>query len=190
MRRVAIITIFTLLSIMIGLGQMAQKEKGGTVKSASVYDFTMKTIDGADKNLGDYKGKVLLIVNVASFCGYTPQYKELEAVYEEYRSKGFSIAAFPANNFGSQEPGTNAEIKEFCTTKFSVAFDMYAKISVKGDDQHPLYQYLTKESPFKDEIGWNFTKFLVDKDGNIVARFPSKVSPMSSEVTKKIEELL
>jgi glutathione peroxidase len=190
MRRVAIISAFTLLSIMIGLGQIAQKEKGGTVKSAPVYGFTMKTIDGADKSLGDYKGKVFLIVNVASFCGYTPQYKELEALYEQYRSKDFAIAAFPANNFGSQEPGTNAEIKEFCTTKFNVAFDMYAKISVKGDDQHPLYRYLTKESPFKDEIGWNFTKFLVDKEGNIVARFPSKVSPMSPEVTKKIEELL
>lgn len=154
------------------------------------YTFTMKTIDGKDKPLVQYKGDVLMVVNVASFCGYTPQYKDLEDLYESYKDKGFKILAFPANNFGSQEPGTNEEIKSFCETNYKVSFDLFSKISVKGIDQHPLYQYLTKESEFKGEIGWNFTKFLVDRNGNIVARYSTRVVPTAKEVQQKIAELI
>ncbi len=128
---------------------------------APLYTFTMKTIDGKEKSLADYKGDVLLIVNVASFCGNTPQYKNLESLYVAYKDKGFKILAFPANNFGAQEPGTNEEIKTFCDNTYNVTFDLFSKISVKGDDQHPLYRYLTTETDFKGDIGWNFAKFLV-----------------------------
>jgi glutathione peroxidase len=158
--------------------------------SKNIYSFTMKTIDGKEKSLSDYKGKVLLVVNVASLCGFTPQYKDLEATYLKYKDKGFRILAFPANNFGHQEPGTDKEIKQFCQSKYSVTFDMFSKISVKGDDQHPLYQYLTKDSPFPGEVKWNFQKYLVDRDGNIVAMFPSRVKPTDKEVVEKIEALL
>lgn len=154
------------------------------------YSFTMKTIDGKDKPLVQYKGDVLMIVNVASFCGYTPQYKELESLYESYKNRGFKILAFPANNFGSQEPGTNEEIKSFCETNYKVSFDLFSKISVKGNDQHPLYQYLTKESSFKGDIGWNFTKFLIDRNGNVVARYSTRVVPTAKEVQQKIDELI
>ena len=132
----------------------------------------------------------MLLVNVASKCGYTPQYKGLQALYKKYESKGLVILGFPANNFGSQEPGTNAEIQTFCSRTYSVTFPMFAKISVKGADQAPLYQYLTDKKANPEtggEIGWNFTKFLVDRNGKIVARFDSKIEPESSEVTKAIE---
>lgn len=154
------------------------------------YNFTMKTIDGKEKSLSDYKGKVVMVVNVASFCGFTPQYKELEAIYKQYKDKGFVIAGFPANNFGKQEPGTDKDIATFCERNFGVSFDLYSKISVKGDDIHPLYKYLTTESDFKGDIGWNFTKFLVDKNGKIASKFESKVKPNAQEVTSKIDELL
>jgi glutathione peroxidase len=133
-----------------------------------------------------------LLVNVASQCGYTPQYSALEAIYEKYKDRGFVILGFPANNFGAQEPGTNEEIKTFCTRKYSVTFPMYAKISVKGADQAPLYAYLTKETPagISGDIKWNFTKFLVDRDGKVVQRFESAVTPDSKEVTEAIEKQL
>jgi len=132
------------------------------------------------------------MVNVASQCGYTPQYSALEAIYEKYKAQGFVIVGFPANNFGAQEPGTNEEIKTFCTRKYSVTFPMYSKVSVKGDDQTPLYQYLTKDTPapISGDIKWNFTKFLVDRKGNVVQRFESKITPDSPEVTSAIEQLL
>jgi glutathione peroxidase len=170
--------------------QNVQGSKDSAMNNAGVYGFTMKTIDGKDKSLADYKGKVLLIVNVASFCGHTPQYQDLENLYETYKDKGFMILAFPANNFGAQEPGTNQEIKEFCDTKYHVTFDMFSKISVKGDDQHPLYRYLTNDTDFKGDIGWNFTKFLVDRDGKVVARFATKVIPTDDEVTQKLNQLI
>ncbi|MGN6627450.1 MAG: glutathione peroxidase, partial [Tepidisphaeraceae bacterium] len=132
--------------------------------------FTMKDIDGHDVNLADYKGKVVMIVNVASRCGFTPQYKGLEAIYEKYKDKGFVILGFPANNFKSQEPGSDADIKAFCTAKYNVSFPMFSKISVKGDDKAPLYQFLTQSETagdFGGEIGWNFTKFLVDRNGQL-----------------------
>jgi glutathione peroxidase len=159
---------------------------------SGIYNFTLNSIDGKPAPLADYKGKVVLIVNVASQCGYTPQYSALESVYEKYKGQGFVILGFPANNFGAQEPGTNEEIKTFCTRKYSVTFPMYSKISVKGDDQAPLYSYLTKDtgSGIAGDIKWNFTKFLVDRDGKVVQRFESAVTPDSKEVTAAIEKQL
>jgi glutathione peroxidase len=160
--------------------------------ASGIYSFTLNSIDGKPAPLADYKGKVVLVVNVASQCGYTPQYTALEAIYEKYKDQGFVILGFPANNFGAQEPGTNEEIKTFCTRKYSVKFPMYAKISVKGDDQAPLYAYLTKETGpgMTGDIKWNFTKFLVDKNGKVVQRFESAVTPDSKEVTSAIEAQL
>jgi len=159
---------------------------------SGVYGFTLNSIDGKPAPLADYKGKVVLLVNVASQCGYTPQYSGLEATYEKYKDQGFVILGFPANNFGAQEPGTNEEIKTFCTRKYSVTFPMYSKISVKGADQAPLYAYLTKETGpgITGEIKWNFTKFLVDRDGKVVQRFEPAVTPDSKEVTAAIERQL
>ena len=153
-----------------------------------MHEFTLNSIDGKSAPLAAYQGKVVLIVNVASRCGFTPQYAGLEALYEKYKDRGFAILGFPANNFGGQEPGTNEEIKTFCSTKYSVTFPMYSKISVKGDDQAPLYQFLTAATG--SEIQWNFTKFLVDKNGKVVARFEPKVTPESPEVAEAIEKAL
>lgn len=155
--------------------------------ASNIYDFTQKSIDGQPESLGAYKGKVALIVNVASKCGYTPQYAGLEALYQKYKSQGFVILGFPANNFGSQEPGTDAEIKTFCSTKYNVTFPMFSKISVKGDDKAPLYQYLTAEG---GEVKWNFSKFLVGKDGKVIHKFDSGVTPDSPELTSAIESAL
>ena len=160
--------------------------------ASSIYDFTLPSIDGQAMPLSNYKGKVVLLVNVASRCGFTPQYKGLEALYEKYKDQGFVILGFPANNFGSQEPGTNQEIKTFCSTKYSVTFPMYAKVSVKGADQTPLYQYLTTQADptHTGDIKWNFTKFLVDRDGHVVQRFESAVTPDSQEVVSAVEKQL
>src|ERR1700720_582208 len=159
---------------------------------SGVYGFTLNSIEGKPAPLADYKGKVVLMVNVASKCGYTPQYTALEAVYEKYKDQGFVILGFPANNFGAQEPGTNEEIKTFCTRKYNVSFPMYSKISVKGEDQAPLYAYLTKDTGpgLAGEIKWNFTKFLVDRDGKVVQRFEPAITPDSKEVTAAIEKQL
>ena len=159
-------------------------------ESSNVYSFTMVDIDGKKVNLADYKGKALLIVNTASLCGYTGQYAGLEKLYEAYKDKGFEVLAFPANNFFGQEPGTNEEIKNFCSLKFKAAFPLFAKTSVKGGDINPLYKYLTEESPFKGEITWNFNKFLVGPDGKVVARFDKSTDPMSPDVVSKVESVL
>ena len=159
----------------------------------TIYDYTLNSIDGQSAPLAAYKGKVVMLVNVASRCGFTPQYTALEAIYEKYKDRGFVIVGIPANNFGSQEPGTNQEIKTFCSSKYNVKFPMMAKVSVKGDDKTPLYQYLTDKSTSPKtggEIQWNFTKFLVGPDGQIVARFEPAVTPDSPEVTGAIEKAL
>jgi glutathione peroxidase len=159
----------------------------------SVYDYTLNSIDGQAASFGAYKGKVLMVVNVASRCGYTPQYSALESVYEKYKDRGFVIVGVPANNFGAQEPGTNEEIKTFCTRKYNVQFPMMSKVSVKGADTTPLYQYLTDASLHPKtggEIKWNFTKFLVDRNGNMVARFEPDVTPDAPPVIAAIEKAL
>jgi glutathione peroxidase len=159
-----------------------------TMSAATIYDFTMKSIDGAPTPLSQYKGKVVLVVNVASKCGYTPQYEGLESMYKKYRDKGLVVLGFPANNFMAQEPGTEAEIKQFCTRKYNVDFPMFSKSDVKGDGETPLYHYLTAEKG--GEIKWNFTKFLIGRDGTILARFEPNVKPDSPEVTSAIETAL
>ena len=153
--------------------------------ASSVDEFDMKTIDGEVVSLSDYDGKVKLFVNVASRCGYTPQYEGLQALYEKYGDDGLVVLGFPANNFGAQEPGTDAEIKTFCTRDYGVSFPMFSKISVKGADQHPLYKHLTAATG--EQIAWNFTKILVGKDGQVIEQFESKIEPMSDELTGAIE---
>ncbi|MEP7339139.1 MAG: glutathione peroxidase [Acidobacteriota bacterium] len=159
----------------------------------SIYDIPLKTIDGKPATLGDYKGKVLLIVNVASQCGYTPQYEGLEKIYKQYQSKGLIVLGFPANNFGGQEPGTEAEIVTFCSKNYGVTFPMFSKLSATGADIHPLYKFLTEKETnpnFAGKINWNFNKFLIDKNGNPIARFDSADKPESAKVTQAIEQAL
>lgn len=148
-----------------------------------------KTIAGHDSTLEAFKGKVVLVVNVASKCGHTPQYAGLEKLFETYKSKGLVVVGFPANNFGSQEPGTNDEIAKFCSTTYGVTFPMMSKVSVKGEDKHPLFVQLTEKSTIPGEIKWNFSKFLFDRTGKLVARFPSETEPSDPQLTSKIESL-
>lgn len=158
-----------------------------------VYEFTMKDIDGGAVKLDAYKGKVVMIVNVASKCGYTSQYEGLEAIYKKYKDQGFVVLGFPANNFMGQEPGTEKEINDFCSTTYGVTFPMFSKISVTGADQHPLYTFLTnkKSNPeFGGDISWNFNKFMVDRSGQVVSRFGSQDKPESEVVTAAIEKFL
>jgi len=159
-------------------------------QTGGVYDFTLDDIDGKPTPLNTFRGKVLLLVNTASMCGNTPQYTDLETIYEKYQERGLEILAFPANNFGQQEPGTNQEIKGFCLTKYSLTFPLFSKISVKGSDKHPLYRYLTEQSPFPGEVEWNFQKYLVDRSGNVIARFHHRTKPLSDEIVKGIETAL
>lgn len=166
---------------------------GAPPPSPGVLDQHVETIDGDSITLERYRGDVLLIVNVASECGNTPQYAELQSLYETYRGEGLRVLGFPANNFGGQEPGSDEEIKEFCTTTYGITFDMFSKISVAGEDQHPLYRFLTseKENPgFGGKISWNFEKFLVGRDGKVVARFSPKTKPLSDEVIAAIAKTL
>jgi glutathione peroxidase len=165
------------------------KTSGNKMENINISNITVKTIDGEDKSLSDYNDKVLLIVNVASQCGNTPQYKGLESIYEKYKGQGFEILAFPSNDFGGQEPGTNEEIKEFCELNYNVTFPLFDKVKVLGDDRAPLYTELIQTEP-EGEVKWNFEKFLVDKSGNVVKRFGNKVLPESDEVTATIEEEL
>ena len=169
----------------------AEIKNEGSNMDNNIKKITVKDIDGKSVNLSDYKGKVLLIVNVASYCGYTKQYAGLEKIYKDYKDKGFEILAFPCNQFGEQEPGTNEEIKNFCSSKFDVSFKLFDKVDVNGKNQSPLYSILTNnEITGKSEIKWNFEKFLIDKEGNVVARYPSKVEPASEELTSAIEKEL
>ena len=161
------------------------------LQAGSIYDIPVKDIDGKDTTLAAYKGKVVLIVNVASHCGYTPQYKSLEAVYKKYKDQGFVVLGFPCNQFGGQEPGTNEEIKQFCTSKYDVTFPLFDKIDVNGASRHPLYVLLAGEtSPFPGNIKWNFNKFLIGKDGKILKRFDSSVTPDSAAATEAITAAL
>lgn len=156
--------------------------------AATIYDFKVPGLEGNEIDFSRYKGKKILVVNTASKCGFTPQYEELEALYKKYQDK-LVIVGFPANNFGGQEPGSNSEIKEFCKRNYGVTFPMAEKVSVKGEDIHPLFKYLTNEAAklgVEDPIKWNFTKFLLNEKGKLIAVFPSKVKPMSEELTSKL----
>jgi glutathione peroxidase len=187
------ILIVTSATIALTWGGGDPLKEGEKMAEKSVLDFTMKSIDGDDVKLDSYSGKVLLLVNVASKCGYTSQYRGLESVYKKYKEQGLVVMGFPANNFFWQEPGTNEEIKTFCTTKYNVTFPMFAKISVKGDKIHPLYKFLTSKQTnpeFGGAISWNFNKFLVDRAGKVVARFSSKDEPESEKVVQAIEQEL
>jgi glutathione peroxidase len=164
---------------------------GGANQTA--YDFTVNDIDGNPVDLAQYKGKVAVLVNTASRCGFTPQYEGLQTLYSEYKDRGLVVLAFPANNFKGQEPGTDQEIKEFCKAKYDIDFPLFSKISVAGEDKHPLYQFLTSPQTnpqFAGEIGWNFNKFVIDREGKVVARFESKDKPEGPEVIAAVEKAL
>ena len=175
---------FALLCSLIAMTTLA-------TSAQSLYDIKLKDIDGKDTSLAAYKGKAVLIVNVASKCGYTKQYSGLEATYQKYKDQGFVVLGFPCNQFGGQEPGTNEDIKQFCSSKYSVTFPLFDKLEVNGANRHPLYVALAgKDSPFPGDIKWNFNKFLIGKDGKIVQRFVSGVKPDSEELTKAVEAAL
>jgi glutathione peroxidase len=162
-----------------------------SLKAAPPFDIPLKDIDGKNTSLQPFQGKVILIVNVASKCGFTPQYAALQALYKKYADAGLVVCGFPCNQFLHQEPGTDAEIKQFCTDKYNVTFPMFDKLDVNGDNRHPLYKFLAGDgSPFPGNIKWNFTKFLIGRDGKILARFGSTVKPDADEVTKAIEAAL
>ncbi|MEI7954742.1 MAG: glutathione peroxidase [Verrucomicrobiota bacterium] len=174
----------TLLATLL-LGQLA------SLHADSIYDIKLKDIDGKDSSLAAYKGQLLLIVNVASKCGFTKQYTGLEAVYQKYKAKGLTVLGMPCNQFGGQEPGSSDEIKQFCSSKYNVTFPLFEKLEVNGDKRHPLYSALVgKGSPVVGDIKWNFTKFLVGKDGKILGRFESAITPESPELTAAIEAAL
>jgi glutathione peroxidase len=178
MKIFALLAVFSLLSMVLA-------------RAESLYDIKIKDIDGKDTSLAPYKGKVLLIVNVASKCGFTPQYTALEAAYHTNQANGLVVLGFPCNQFAGQEPGSDEEIKQFCTSKYSVTFPLFDKIEVNGANRHPLYAALAGPgSPFPGDIGWNFTKFLISRDGRILQRFESKVKPDSPEITAAIAAAL
>lgn len=190
-RRASLAAVSALFAVGAAFRRKQENDPMQAEKTAGrVYDFEMKTIDGKLQKLAVYKGHPFLIVNTASLCGFTPQYTDLENLYKKYAERGLKIAAFPANEFGAQEPGSDADIKKFCLTKFALSFDLYSKIAVKGDAIHPLYQYLTKESGFPGDIPWNFAKFLVDKKGKIVARFTPQDNPAGKAVSAAVEKAL
>lgn len=177
--------------LVLGLGTaLLRADEKGAKQVPPVLNFTMKSLDGKSVDLSKYQGKVVLMVNVASKCGFTPQYKQLQALHDKYAAKGLAILGFPANDFGKQEPGTNEEIAAFCEKNYGVKFDMFAKVAVKGADQCPLYKYLTSsetDPKFAGPVKWNFEKFLISKKGEVVARFNSAVKPDSPEMIKAIE---
>ena len=153
----------------------------------NIYDLSVRTMDGDIKSLSDYKGKVLLIVNVASRCGFTPQYQGLETIYEKYKDRGFEVLAFPCNDFGGQEPGTNDEIRTFCESKYNVTFPLFDKVNVLGNDKSLLYERLINNSNPPGDVEWNFEKFLIDKNGDIAGRYKSKIKPESGELISAVE---
>ena len=186
-----IVLSIAVFSAALAFNKSSENSSATGPAATSVYDFTMKDIDGQQVKLD--RGKVVMIVNVASRCGLTPQYEGLQALYTKYKDQGFVILGFPANNFMGQEPGTDAEIKSFCSLKYNVTFPMFSKISVKGEDKHPLYKFLTEKETnpeFAGEIPWNFSKFLIDKSGKVIARFSPKEEPLSEKVTQAIEAAL
>jgi glutathione peroxidase len=202
MRYVSVFAV-AVLGLMIGSGctsyagggkeTMSAETNAETAECPAALDYRVKSIDGQDVDLCSYKGSVVLVVNVASKCGYTPQYKGLEELYGKYKDRGLRILGFPANDFGSQEPGSDAEIKQFCSLTYGVSFPMFSKISVKGEGQHPLYKHLTSgggNPALAGDVKWNFQKYLIDREGKVVAVFPSKVDPASPELVSAVEAAL
>ncbi len=193
MKRIIVIAVF--LAVLSGLNYIYgyNKKNNGIIKNKmdtiKIIDITVKTIDGIEKPLSDYKGKVLMIVNVASKCGYTKQYDGLQKLYDKYKTGGFEILAFPCNDFGEQEPGSNEEIKNFCSLNFNVTFQLFDKIKVLGEDKSPLYSRLIHFEPAGD-ISWNFEKFIINKEGNVVKRYKSKITPENEDLISTIEKEL
>jgi len=191
MSRWSLLSACLALSVsMVAVSAKDEKSSKKEDKVPAALNFKMDRLDGKSANLADYKGKVVMVVNVASQCGLTPQYKGLEGLHEKYESKGLAILGFPANEFGKQEPGSNEEIAEFCKENYGVKFDMFSKVVVKGEDMCPLYKFLTSKETnpqHAGDISWNFEKFLINRDGEVVARFSPKVKPDSEEVIKAIE---
>lgn len=183
--------LISLISFACNNQKQAQIDQNTTMEKGTIYDFTVENIDGEPFNLADLKGKKVMIVNTASKCGFTPQYAELEEIYEKYKDQNFTIIGFPANNFMSQEPGSNEEIKEFCQLNYGVTFPMMSKISVKGNDMHPLFQFLTQKSKngvSDNEVKWNFQKYLIGEDGTLEHVFYSKTTPDDPEIIAWIAE--
>lgn len=178
------------MAILLAFAGSAQIKPAGSNKVPAVLNFMLNDISGKPVDLAKYQGKVVLMVNVASECGYTPQYAGLEDLYKKYAAKGLSILGFPSNDFGAQEPGTNVEIAEFCKRNYGVEFDMFSKIVVRGQGQAPLYKYLTGHPKFRGEVDWNFEKFLIGRNGEVIARFKSEVEPLSGTMVKAIETAL
>jgi glutathione peroxidase len=191
-----VVTMGLACATIVPWASAAQKPAGAPARNGdrpmarSIHDFQVTTIDGEKKSLADYRGRTFLIVNTASRCGFTRQYKSLEALYQRYKDRGFEILAFPANNFMGQEPGTNAEIKEFCSLEYRTTFPLFAKISVKGKDIAPLFDHLTRESAHPGGISWNFAKFLIGPEGQVVARFDPATDPLDKNVIERIEASL
>lgn len=179
------ITLFLMFLTMATVNSAKAEEA-----SVNMYSFSMQRNNGEKESLADYKGKVVLVVNTASRCGFTPQYKGLEELYLRYKDRGFVVLAFPANNFMGQEPGSDEEIKSFCALNYKTTFPLYAKTSVKGADINPLFKYLTEDSLFKGPVSWNFNKFLVDGSGKVIARFDTRVNPLDPEIVATIERAL
>jgi glutathione peroxidase len=195
------VALFGLVFLGLGVTVFAEPELNASGKqsnvsvrvgelSAPLYKFRLPNIDGHPVDLKTFKGKVLLIVNTASMCGNTPQYAGLQEMYERYRERGFEVLAFPANDFGQQEPGTNQEIKGFCYTKYSISFPLFSKISVVGKEKHPLYQYLTEQSPFPGRVTWNFQKYLVDRSGRVIGKYDPGMNPLAPAILSDVEKAL
>ncbi len=195
-----LIVLSSLVLFGLGLTAIANSEVNARGKQSNVasvgdslaplYGFRLPDIDGHPVDLKTFKGKVLLIVNTASMCGNTPQYAGLQEMYERYRERGFEVLAFPANDFGQQEPGTNQEIKGFCYTKYSISFPLFSKISVVGKEKHPLYRYLTEQSAFPGRVTWNFQKYLVDRSGHVIGKYDPGLDPLSPTILADVEKAL
>ncbi len=181
------IFILTLCFAYLALSTFAVKDGEPNM---NIYSFSVRSIDGKEVSLSRYRGNVVLIVNTASRCGFTGQYKDLENLYKRYKNQGFMVLGFPANDFFNQEPGSNTEIKQFCSINYGVTFDLFSKIKVKGKDINPLYDYLTHHKEFGGKITWNFNKFLIDRQGNVVGRFGTRINPMSDKIIKTVEKFL
>ena len=185
--------VIALLFVGLASGSALAAEDGAKEKPKTVLALQAKTIDGKPVNLSDYSGEVVLIVNTASKCGLTPQYEALQALHKRYEDRGFKVLGFPCNDFGGQEPGDETQIKEFCKANYSVTFPLFSKVTVKGKDKHPVYDFLTSKDTnpkSSGDIKWNFTKFLIGRDGQIIERFEPRVAPDDAEVVKAIEKAI